>query len=393
MRVQSNTGRRTLLSLFIVTLVIASVAGPVGAQAATEPMPQQQVTEPMPQQQLVTELNLRASLTGDFVVVAGWFQLTAMAEGYVDTGAQETDLGGTYDIGFAETLGEFQFRGEVVGAINASRVLVTFEGDASSFGGGEAAIQPTGFSTTGESVRSGLHAGLDGAYSALSLYPENRERVEPAQSVGSIDERVYRNSSVVLPATPLQLTPWRALGISFLDLYWQLSTLLLGVVVVGLLPRFSRRIADLGAAEPLRTGGAGLAVVFVVPIALAVLGLSLFGIPLAIAGAAIYLVVWWLGAVYGRFTLGHWLLGAISRALAAVDVDSRRVENRWAGLLVGTAAVGLLAVIPVLGPIIEAVILLLGLGGIARLAFQSYRRTERAEGTHRVTVASNSDDE
>ncbi|MFC6976679.1 hypothetical protein ACFQL1_21435 [Halomicroarcula sp. GCM10025709] len=139
-------------------------------------------------------------------------------------------------------------------------------------------------------------------------------------------------------------------------------------------------MADLSVGDPVRTGGAGLAVVLVVPIVLLLLGLSLFGIPLALAGTAVYLVLWWIGAVYGRFAAGLWLLGVGARLLAALDIEVRRVENRWAGLLVGTVAVGLLAVLPILGQIVEAVVLLLGLGGLSRLAYGSYQRTER-EGT------------
>jgi hypothetical protein len=162
-----------------------------------------------------------------------------------------------------------------------------------------------------------------------------------------------------------------------MDLYWSLATLLLGLVLVGVLPRFSRRVADVGASDPLRSGGAGLVVVLLVPLALLVLGLSLFGIPVALAGIAVYLVLGWVGAVYGRFTVGMWVLAAIPQALAYIDVDVRRVENRWAGLLVGTFLVGFAVLIPIVGTFVDGLVVLLGLGAVTRIAYSSYRRTER----------------
>ena len=364
---------RAILALVLVTL-LAGTAGPVAA-GPTAPA----------QQPLVTELDLQASLTGEVVMVAGWFELTAVGEGRLDTGAQESDLGGTFDVDLAEPFGEFEYRGEVVGTVNASRVLLAFEGNASGLGGGESAA--------GGAVGASRDVRIAGVPGAPTLETGSPGHVESAPVAGPGGRMVRHGQPAALPVPPFQAGRLRRLGISVFDLYWQLATLVLGLVVVGLLPRFSRRVADLGAGDPLRTGGVGLAVVLVVPVALLVLGLSLFGIPLALAGAAVYLVLWWVGAVYGRFTVGIWLLGAVPRALAVVDVDVRRVENRWAGLLVGTVAAGLLVLIPVVGPLLEAIVLLLGLGGVTRLAYRSYRHTERGERAPAVEAVTGSTDE
>ena len=368
---------RPLAVLVLVVLMLTAAAGPAGAVTTTASA----------QQPLVTEAALEASVTGDFVVVAGWFELTGVAEGSLDTRAQETNLGWTFDVDPAETFGEFNFSGEVVGSVNASRVLLTVEGNgsrlASSFGGGESGTTSAVVSTTGGAAGGDRSIDLTGTPAALSPDLGSPDNIERAPVVGPFERTAHDSAPSVLPTT-LQLSPLRSLGISFYDIYWQLATLVLGLVVVGILPNFSRRVATLGAGDPLRTGGAGLAVVLVVPVALLILGLSLFGIPLAIAGTAVYLVLWWIGAVYGRFTVGLWLLGAVPRGLSAVDIDIdiARIENRWAGLLVGTFVVGVLVLLPVVGPIIEFLVVLLGLGGGSRLAYRSYQRTERVERAH-----------
>ncbi|WP_277556070.1 hypothetical protein [Halobaculum limi] len=372
---------RTVFALVLVVLVLAGNAVPVSGAATTAPVQQQ------PQ---VTELDLQASLTGELVVTAGWFELTAMAEGRLDTGTQETDLGGTYDVALAEPFGEFAFRGEVVGIVNASRVLLTFEGDASDFGGAAALAPPTTLSPTAGAAGPSWHSALTGVPGDSRFGSTQLESLD----ISSADDQVAQQHSVATPSVaPVQLNPFRRLGISLFDAYWQLATLVLGLVLIGLLPNFSRRVADLGTGDPLRTAGTGLAVVLIVPIVLLLLGLSLFGIPLALAGAAVYLVLSWVGAVYGRFTVGMWVLSAIPRVLAALGADSRPIENRWAGLLVGTAVVGLLVLLPVVGPVVESIVLLLGLGGVTRLAYRSYRRTERIERVPAPTVVTDSDDE
>ncbi|WP_379776313.1 hypothetical protein [Haloarcula pelagica] len=125
---------RIVTAFVLLTLVLASTAGPIGAETTTAPAQQEPMT---------TELSLQAALTGDLVVVAGWFQLTGTAEGRLDTSTGASDLDGTFDVGPAVPFGEFAYRGEVVGTVNASRVLFAFEGNATTLRGEEPAAQPT----------------------------------------------------------------------------------------------------------------------------------------------------------------------------------------------------------------------------------------------------------
>jgi hypothetical protein len=305
----------------------------------------------------VSEFVLRASLLGDAVLRAGFFEVVATGNATVDTRSGVTDAGGTFDVNLTDTDGELSLRGRVVGTVDASRALLSFERYLTDEGLSETPPATAGLDATGSTGRD-----------SASLGP-----VAAAGVGGSVDT-VPRAD---LPALPLQLTPWRQLGLSFLDVYWILATLLLGLVLVGIFPRFSRQVAAVGVREPLRTGGAGLVVVLLTPLVLLLFGLSLFGIPVALAGTGVYLVLGWVGAVYGRFTVGTWLLAAIPRLLTYADVDVQPVENRWAALLVGSLLVGVLALLPAVGPVFDALVLLLGLGALTRLVYGWYRRTER----------------
>ncbi|MFC7227706.1 hypothetical protein N0B31_09855 [Salinirubellus salinus] len=369
------TGRRLLVVAVVAVVVLAGGVGVVDAVTASDSTTVPSAgeawggapTDPMLRGPgdgtvlQVSEFVLRASLLGDAVLRAGFFEVVATGNATVDTRSGVTDAGGTFDVNLTDTDGEFSIRGRVVGTVDASRALLSFE----------RYLTDEGLSATPPAA-----AGLDATGSA-DRDTASRGPVAAAGFGGSVDT-VTRGDQTALP---LQLNPWRRLGLSFLDVYWILATLLLGLVLVGLFPRVSRQVAAVGVNEPLRTGGAGLVVVLLAPLLLLLFGLSLFGIPVAIAGTGVYLVLGWVGAVYGRFTVGMWLLGVIPRLLAYVDaggdVEFWPAENRWAGLLVGSLLVGLLALLPTVGPVLDGLVLLLGLGAVTRLAYGWYRRTER----------------
>lgn len=365
------TGRRLLVVALVAVVVLAGGVGVVDAVTTTEPTTalsageawDDDPTDPALRNpgggavMQVSEFVLRASLLGDAVLRAGFFEVVATGNATVDTRSGVTDAGGTFDVNLTDTDGELSLRGRVVGTVDASRALLSFERYLTDEGLSETPPATAGLDATGSTGRD-----------SASLGP-----VAAAGVGGSVDT-VPRAD---LPALPLQLTPWRQLGLSFLDVYWILATLLLGLVLVGIFPRFSRQVAAVGVREPLRTGGAGLVVVLLTPLVLLLFGLSLFGIPVALAGTGVYLVLGWVGAVYGRFTVGTWLLAAIPRLLTYADVDVQPVENRWAALLVGSLLVGVLALLPAVGPVFDALVLLLGLGALTRLVYGWYRRTER----------------
>jgi hypothetical protein len=180
-------------------------------------------------------------------------------------------------------------------------------------------------------------------------------------------------------ATPLQLVPGLGRGdrLSLFDGYGFLVNLLLGAILVGWLPNFSTRVASTVVRHPVRSGGTGVAVLLAAPVVLVVLALSVFGIPLALAGLSLYVVSSWVGVAYGRFAVGTWLFVGSARLLGAVGVETEPVRNRWARLLVGYLAVTLLIRVPYVGTAVDGIVLALGLGALSSLAYDAYTRSER----------------
>jgi hypothetical protein len=148
------------------------------------------------------------------------------------------------------------------------------------------------------------------------------------------------------------------------SVYGFLVNLVLGAVLLLVFPGFSRRVTETVLTAPLRTTGVGLLALVAVPLALVVIAITIVGIPLSLIGFLLLLVAGWVGAVYGRIAVGVWLS-------AFADVD-----NPWIALLVGMVAVGALSSVPVVGGVVELVVLLLGLGALTTVLTRRYRRAE-----------------
>lgn len=137
--------------------------------------------------------------------------------------------------------------------------------------------------------------------------------------------------------------------------------LVLGAVLLLVFPAFSAAVAERAVTDPLRTAGLGLLTVLLIPVLLLVLLITVVGVPLALAGALLFALLLWVALVYGRFAIGAWLLSLADAG------------NRWLALVVGLLVGGLLALIPWIGDLVDVVVVLLGLGGMAALGYAWYR--------------------
>lgn len=151
-----------------------------------------------------------------------------------------------------------------------------------------------------------------------------------------------------------------ALGWAF-GVYGFLVNLLLGALLLLVFPQVSAGVARDVGTDPLRTAVFGLVTIVAIPFLLVALVITVVGIPLALVGGLLFGVLLWIALVYGRFAIGVWLLSLVD------------VENRWAGLFVGLLLLGLVARIPWAGGLIDFVVVLLGLGGLAEIGYRRYR--------------------
>lgn len=135
------------------------------------------------------------------------------------------------------------------------------------------------------------------------------------------------------------------------------AALAFGVALYAVLPGlFWTRVPT--ASSFLRLLGIGVLALATVPLVVILLAVTLIGLPLALLGVFVYLTALYLAHVMAAAELGRTLLRRTRQDLAGLGSFARI-------LLVGLTAVALAGQVPVLGPAVRMVILLVGAGLLA----------------------------
>ena len=167
-----------------------------------------------------------------------------------------------------------------------------------------------------------------------------------------ISHSTGRNAPTRLPAVAIaekRPAMWPVFwGWTFLGLF------LLGAVALLLAPAWSHDVADVLRARPGVSIVLGALLLFFIPIVVALLAVTIVGIPLAVVAFALYVALLVLATVFVSVRIGEWLLSRGHRIAAA----------RWAPLALGVLIVSLLITLPIVGAIAGAIVVMLGAGAI-----------------------------
>jgi cytoskeletal protein CcmA (bactofilin family) len=335
---------RVLAAAFVAVVLVASVPATVAAQGTRTGG-----TVVIEQGEVVTEdltvaagnLVVRGTVRGDLTALSGNVNvpgrvtgdLTALGGNVRVTGT----VGGTVSSVSGNTFVESGARvGELESASGTVVVNGTVAGDA-TLGAGSITLGPSAV-VAGDLQYSGELVRTSGAQVEGVIVEEEEVQFEP------------------VPAVP----GWLFAAYGFL------ANLLLGVVLLAVFPSFSGSVADRALDSPLRSGGVGLLSFVLVPALLVVFAITIIGIPVSLLGALVYAFVLWSAAVYGAYAVGAWLLSLADAA------------NRWLALVVGLLAVAVVSRVPILGGLVQFLVLLLGLGALSLALWRRYRgRRER----------------
>lgn len=146
-----------------------------------------------------------------------------------------------------------------------------------------------------------------------------------------------------------------------------LGILLLGAILVLAMPRVSREAAASIRQQPWQVLGLGFAMLVGVPVALALLVVTIIGIPLAVLLAFAYGALLILGYLVGALFVGDLALGRI---------DAAKLDSVWWRVLFMLLAIVALAfakAVPVVGPLASLILFLAGLGALTRRAWSGLR--------------------
>ena len=302
-------------------------------------------------------------------------------EGPLDATAGALVVAGTVDGDVSATAGSVLVTdsGRVTGDLNATAGSVLLEGTVDGdVTVASAALELREGSTVGGGLAAGVADGRlagaiggDAAVDATTLGVAPTATIDGSLTYRSEDATVADGATIAGGATAaddLDVASPGGLGGDDADLptlppwvgavYSGLSSLLLGAILLLATPNFSRRLAEVGTTQPLRSGGVGLLTLVGTPVALLILFVTLVGIPLSLVGFLVFGAVVLAATVYGAVVLGTWLLSL---------GDYR---NRWAALVVGVVAVALVRQIPVVGGLFRFVVVLLGLGALATALYE-----------------------
>ena len=150
----------------------------------------------------------------------------------------------------------------------------------------------------------------------------------------------------------------------FGGLVWLCGSAILGALALIFAPRAAARAVELGRQQSVPTFGLGLLALCAVPVVAVLIGLTLVGLPFALAVAALY----WLGLLLAWPALG----------LVVGTELARRVRRGEPMPVLGALVVGLIVLhlvthLPIVGGLVAFLGLAFGLG----LIVQSFRRWRR----------------
>jgi len=248
-------------------------------------------------------------------------------------------------------------------------------------------------------VPSGLTFGSDATISGSLEYTSSQAVSVPSTVTADVQHQLPpADQQVKQEFTAQRRHETSALWTLFKETRRLIALLLITALVAWLLPAFITRPAEQLKARPWASLGLGLLGVFVIPIAFfltlgviflvaVLLGALTLG---ELVGAIIGIILPALGLAVGLFFL---MLGYLPQAMVAYlggrwffsKVHPVTAEKVFWPVVVGALALGLLMAIPFLGPVIEAVVIVAGLGAILLLVWKRLEKKHDAAMPEPVT--------
>ncbi|MUV85444.1 cell shape determination protein CcmA [Natronomonas sp. CBA1123] len=350
-------GRRGVVVVLVAMLLLSTVAGVAAAQSvqgASETIVVEEGQTVSSVEAFAGTIVIRGTVTGDVSGAAGTIHVAESGRvgGSISAAAGDVRIEGKVGGDVSAGSGNFQVTetATIGGDVNVGAEYVRIDGRIDGDG-----------RVGAETIVLGPNADIGGEF----RYDANEFTQDPAATVAG---GVVEDSSLRGDVGAFSLPNWVAW------VYGLIANLLLGAILLALFPAFSARLAGRVSDEPAKTGGVGLLTLVGGPILLALVAITIIGIPFAILGAIAFGFAIWVGIVYGQYAVGAWVLRRAGR------------DDRWLALVAGIVGFALLGAIPVLGGLLVFGALLLGLGALALELRNSFRTRGRSGPSDRQTT-------
>ncbi len=158
-----------------------------------------------------------------------------------------------------------------------------------------------------------------------------------------------------------------------LDIYSRVASifgaLVVGLVLVSLLPRWSNRVVAAMRAKAARSFGWGALLAVAIPVLAIILLFTIIGIPLAIITLLLYGIAWYVTRVYLGLFVGTWIMSRFGKKY-------EHGANIWV-MALGVAIVSLIGWIPSVGWILTTLASLWAFGALILTKRESLLAEER----------------
>jgi cytoskeletal protein CcmA (bactofilin family) len=324
--------------------------------------------------------NARAMLGGNAFMAGGYVELDDRVARNAFLSGGNVAVTGQVGRSLFAAGGDVRLEGEVDGDAHMAGGTLRLSreaevgGDATLAGGSIAVDGSVG----GDLDAYGERVALDGSVGGDVRFAGDTLRLGPNARVAG--ELTYRSSSDIVVEPGAQVSggihrsmkepSWRrgARGAAILGgITVSLGMMLLGAVLVLGMPRFSRDTGRAIRRKPWQVLGLGCAMLVGVPIALALLAVTIVGIPLAVLLAFAYGALLMLGYLVGAIFVGDFVLERVNAA---------RLDSVWwraLFLLIAIIAIAVLHRVPVIGDLAWCLLFLAGIGAFTMRAWQGLR--------------------
>lgn len=213
--------------------------------------------------------------------------------------------------------------------------------------------------TSVESLSLSPQASISGN---LTYWSDNDAEISPDASVSG---NVKRNDPVTTGfygAAEGADAALKAIAVGFKIADFIVS-FIIGLLFIYLFPIATKKVTENISAKPLISSLVGLAALILIPIVAFLFALTLFGIPLSILIFFLYLILLYTSRIYFAVFLGQKIFQSVRQGAPA---------DFWI-LLVGLFAYFVLTLIPILGTIIQMIVVIVSFGALLITDFEYYK--------------------
>lgn len=264
-----------------------------------------------------------------------------------------------------------QINGNLSGYGGNVQIDGTIEGNAELFGGnillGPQSSITGNLITGGGTVYLRGNVGETATIEGGSVEIDNTARIEGDLRYSA--ERFTNNGATIAGSISQDVGDTFDDALSFLavpafslSVYGIIVNAVFGIILLFVLPGLSKRIRERGNDRPLRAIGIGILSMIFLPLVLVIMLLTVVGVPLAILGLGLLILAAWMGNIYGKYIVGRAIIERFDK------------EHEPVAMVIGVIAVGLATLLPVLGGLIDLIVLLFGFGLLVQVIVNKHPR-------------------